>query len=136
MNIYDLGRLQWLIGEWEGIHGKGIYHEEWEKINDNELSGKAYLIQKGEIINPEKLKLQSNVKGIYYVADVRHNTNPVSFRMTGIEENIVVFENPDHNFPQKITYVRKGHDSLLAIIEATINDKTEKVEFNLKKLIS
>ncbi|MDQ3022199.1 MAG: DUF6265 family protein [Bacteroidota bacterium] len=134
MKVNTLSRLEWLIGEWEGIQGTGIYHEEWERVNDTEFKGKAYFIKKGEIINPEKLKLHSDNYEIYYIADVSHNPNPVSFRMTEIEENIVVFENPEHDFPQKITYIKKEQDSLLAIIEATNNDKTKKVEFNLKKI--
>ena len=46
-----LKNLEWLIGMWEGIQGQGIYHEEWAWKSDIELTGKAYLIKKGEIKN-------------------------------------------------------------------------------------
>lgn len=134
MNFHDLSNFKWLIGQWEGIQGPGVYHEEWEKVNDNEFNGKAYLIKKGEISNPEKLKLHSDERGIYYTADVSHNPKPVSFELTSQNETTFVFENPQHDFPQKITYEKKENDLLLASIEATNNGKTKKIEFNLKKI--
>ncbi len=134
MNNRDLNKLQWLLGQWEGIQGQGIYHEEWEMINDNEFSGKAYLIRKGEISNPEKLSLHCDDTGIYYTADVSHNPKPVSFKLTGAEDSTLVFENPEHDFPKKITYEQKESDSFRAVIEATTNGKTRKSEFVLKRI--
>jgi Domain of unknown function (DUF6265) len=134
MTNKNLGQLEWLIGQWEGIHGSGIYHEEWEKINNNEFKGKAYLVKKGEIPNPEKLKLHCDDEGIYYTADVSHNPNPVLFEMTSFDKNQFVFENPLHDFPQKITYEKMDNDTLLAIVEATKNSKTKRIDYKLKRL--
>lgn len=134
MNFSDLSNLNWLLGQWEGIQGTGVYHEEWEKINDSEFTGKAYLIKKSEISNPENLTIHSDGMGIYYTADVSHNPKPVSFKLTSQNESTFVFENPEHDFPQKIIYEKNDDNSLLATIEATTNGKIKKVEFNLKKI--
>ena len=132
--INDLNKLEWLVGKWEGIHGEGIYHEEWEKICESEIKGKAFLIKKGEISNSESLRLHSDIQEIYYSADVSHNPQPVPFKMTLLEKDKAVFENPQHDFPQKITYEKKGNDSLIATIEAVQNDKEIRVEFNLRRI--
>ena len=124
--------FEWLVGMWEGIQGQGIYHEEWSKISDTELSGKAYLIKKGEIKNPEVLKIHISNENIFYTAEVSHNPEPVSFRLTSQKNNIFIFENPEHDFPQKITYARKDNDSLLAVVEAVKDGKTRKIEYNLR----
>ena len=123
--------LQWLSGQWEGIQGSGIYHEEWEIANENEMKGRAYMIKKGEISNVEKLKIQKDGDKIFYIADVGHNPQPVSFEMTYSDDSKFVFENPLHDFPKKITYERKDN-ALLATIEAEENGKLKKFEFDLK----
>lgn len=134
MNKTILTKLEWLIGQWEGLQGTGVYHEEWEIINGNEFTGKAYLIKKGEIINQESLRIHSEDVNTYYTADVSHNPGPVSFKMTVLDDHRVVFENLMHDFPQKITYEKKEDNTLLAFVEATTNGKTRKIEYKLKKL--
>ncbi len=134
MSSSNLEKFFWLIGQWEGIHGNGIYHEEWQKQDEFELKGKAYMILKGEIKNVEKLRIHSDETGTYYTADVSHNPAPVSFKLTSQSGNIFIFENPEHDFPQKITYSRQENDSLLATVEAAKNGKARRIQYNLKKV--
>ncbi|MBK9227650.1 MAG: hypothetical protein IPL67_11505 [Ignavibacteria bacterium] len=122
-----------LLGVWEGIQGSGIYHEEWRRLSNNLLEGRAYMVKKGEITNPENLKIVIEDDEVYYVADVSHNEAPVRFRMTSFSETILVFENPSHDFPQKITYDLAEEGWLKAVIEAEREGKIRKVEFRLKK---
>jgi len=135
----NFSNLLWLVGQWEGIQGTGIYHEEWGKINENELKGRAYMIKKGEIINNELLKITEDITDenseIYYIADVSHNPAPVSFKLTFLNENKVVFENPEHDFPQKITYEKNNDESLTAVVEAIVNGKNKKIEYFLKRIV-
>ncbi|MCB0729161.1 MAG: hypothetical protein KDD00_16970, partial [Ignavibacteriae bacterium] len=100
----DLKKLEWLTGQWEGIMGSGLYHEEWYPDELNNLTGRAYLIKNGEITNNEKLKIHLIENDIFYTADVSHNPAPVSFKLTEYSDKIFIFENPEHDFPQKITY--------------------------------
>ena len=123
-----------LLGVWEGIQDSGIYHEEWRKLSDNSLEGRAYLLKKGEIVNPENLKIVIEDGEVYYVADVSHNEAPVRFRMTSSSDTILVFENPSHDFPQKITYDLAEEGWLKAIIEAEREGNVRRVEFRLKKI--
>ena len=46
-----------------------------------------------------------------------------------VSEREAVFENPQHDFPQRISYELKGDGTLLAAIEGTKNGKTRRVEF-------
>ena len=55
------------------------------------------------------------------------------FLSTAVEENSVVFENPRHDFPQRIGYRRDG-DSLLAWIEGPRNGQTRRVEFPYRRV--
>jgi hypothetical protein len=49
-----------------------------------------------------------------------------------IEESTVIFENPAHDFPQRVGYKRDG-DSLLAWIEGAVNGKSRRVEFPYRR---
>ncbi len=123
-----------LPGIWEGIQGDGVYHEEWSSVDESSLQGRAYLIRKGEITNQEKLSIIVDNGEIYYVAEVSHNAAPVRFRLTSSSDDVFVFENPEHDFPQKITYDLTASGQLLATIEAEKNGKTKKIEFRLQKI--
>lgn len=126
-------KLDWLIGKWEGIQGQGIYHEEWDKISEGEITGTACTIRNGEISNIEKLKIYSNEDEVFYIAEVEHNANPVSFALTCSDATTLIFENPLHDFPKKITYEKKGN-ALIATIEGTLNGKFKKIDFELKQI--
>jgi hypothetical protein len=49
-----------------------------------------------------------------------------------VTANEVVFENPAHDFPKKITYKRDG-DALTAAIEGPMGGQLRKIEFPYKK---
>lgn len=135
MKKYNLKKFECLKGQWEGIQGSGIYHEEWDFKSEDELTGKAYMIRSGEILNTEILKIHENSEGIYYTADVSHNVAPVSFKLTFQDENSFVFENPEHDFPKKITYEFENINKLKASVEATNKGKLKKIEFNLRRIV-
>jgi hypothetical protein len=45
-------------------------------------------------------------KTVFYTPTVpdQNDAKPVPFRMVSYEGHVVVFENPDHDFPQRIVY--------------------------------
>jgi hypothetical protein len=51
-----------------------------------------------------------------------------------VTDTTVVFENPQHDFPQRVGYERKGGDALLAWIEGTRNGQTRRVEFPYRRV--
>ena len=46
----------------------------------------------------------------------------------------VLFENPTHDFPQRVGYRRDGPDGLLAWIEGTRNGQARRVEFPYRRV--
>jgi hypothetical protein len=46
----------------------------------------------------------------------------------------VVFENREHDFPQRVGYERTAPDTLSAWIDGTINGKARRVEFPYKRV--
>jgi hypothetical protein len=64
----------------------------------------------------ECLRIEARQNGIFYVAQP-NGRPPTSFRLTMIDDSTAVFENPDHDFPKRITYARSGADALTAKVD-------------------
>jgi hypothetical protein len=49
--------------------------------------------------------------------------------MISLSADEVVFENPDHDFPQRVAYQRPSADRLVGRIEGAINGQQRRIEF-------
>ena len=71
----------------------------------------------------EFLRIEERDGKIAYVAQPGGKP-PTSFPLVSIEGSKATFENPDHDFPQRIIYWLDGND-LCARAEGTIDGKTQ-----------
>lgn len=104
-------KLEWLIGTWSRTNmtkpGRTAF-EVWEQKSPNQLGGYSIVMQGRDTIFKEKFELIIRDDSMYYVADVPENKEPVYFKITAISENGFVCENPQHDFPKKISYQLVG----------------------------
>jgi hypothetical protein len=125
----NLDELFWIVDNWINSSGGVVSHEYWVKVSDTLFEGGSETFKDGDTVFTEKLKIIVNNGNIFYVADVKNNPEPIYFKLTDSGKNKAVFENPDHDFPQKITYEINGGD-LHAYIEGPGKDgKGQKVDF-------
>lgn len=130
----DMQKLLWIADSWVSASGETTSYEEWKVINDDLFEGGSKTIKEGKVIFSESLKIEKTADGIYYVADVAHNPAPVKFKLTNVTDTSAVFENPDHDFPKKITYLLE-EGNLHAFIEGPGKDgNTKKVDFYMQKM--
>ena len=103
-------KLNWLVGTWNRINAKpgrsGV--ERWELASANDLRGFGINLQGGDTTFTEKLRIIIKDNNIFYVADVPDNQKLVYFKLTEITGSGFVCENPDHDFPKKISYQLDG----------------------------
>jgi hypothetical protein len=106
----DLSQLEWLTGIWNRTNAKpgrsGV--EIWKKKSADEFVGKGINLRGTDTVFVEKLKIIVKEGAVFYVADVPENKEPVLFKATSVTASSVVFENPQHDFPKKITYELDG----------------------------
>lgn len=128
-------KLLWIVDSWVSPEsGESRSYEEWKVINDNLYEGGSRTVKNGKVIFSESLKIENTPYGIYYVADVAHNPAPVKFKLTSITDTSAVFENPEHDFPKKITYLLE-EGNLHAFIEGPGKDgSTKKIDFYFNKM--
>ena len=108
----------WLIGSWENQMEECRLVETWEKVNDSIYSGKSYFIKDKDTLDNEVINLMQKGNDLFYIPTVKgqNNDEPIVFSLTSASATQMVFVNPKHDFPQKITYHKVDNDSLVAEI--------------------
>lgn len=65
----------------------------------------------------EFLRIEARESGIVYVALPGRATSPTDFPLTDCGPGFATFENPDHDFPQRLHYEMRGAGVLTATVE-------------------
>ena len=78
-------------------------------------------VRGGRVITHEYLLLAVDAGDLVYTAHPS-GQQPAAFTATRIADGRVRFENPDHDFPQMIEYLRTASDSLLARVYGSTED--------------
>jgi len=132
----DIKKAGWLIGTWKNTTSRGSIYETWNKANDNEFSGKSYLVKEKDTVVFENIRLVQEQDGLFYIPTVKNQNGglPVRFATQTISETQLVFENPRHDFPQIISYTKISADSLVAEISGTKNGQERKQTFPMKRV--
>lgn len=132
----DINKAEWLIGTWENKTPKGSIYETWSKTNENTFSGKSYIIKEKDTIVFENIQLVQEQDGLFYIPTVKNQNDglPVRFATKTISETQLVFKNPQHDFPQIISYTQINADSLVAEISGTKNGQERKQAFQMRRV--
>ena len=130
-----LKKLEWLVGSWEQKLPDGIITETWTKENDSLFSGKSFFIKEKDTIHLESIKLIQKNDDLFYIPTVsgQNNNEPTTFTMTSDAENTFSFENPAHDYPQKITYKKINDTNLLATISGKQQGKQSQESYPMVK---
>ena len=131
----ELAKAEWLLGTWENRSGDGVLSETWEKEDDSTFTGTSYFIIGKDTLHNEKITLSQKGKLLVYspIVQGQNNNKAVNFTMTSLKANQIVFENPVHDYPQKITYNRITNDSLVTEISGIQQGKHSADRYPMKR---
>jgi len=99
--------FEWLTGTWEMRRSTGGTRLEiWTAHNEESIAGKGLMINDTDTTILEQIELTYRDNEFYYIATIpdQNNGNPIEFRLVKTEGRIFTFENPGHDFPQRIIY--------------------------------
>jgi hypothetical protein len=80
------------------------------------MLGVSRTVQGDSLREFEQVKLLERGGRLIYAAAPSGQV-PAEFESTSVSDSTVTFENPGHDFPQRISYRRRGADSLVARVE-------------------
>lgn len=131
----QLDKARWLIGEWGNSSKEGDLTEIWSQLNDSTLAGKTSFVAGKDTIFMESIEIVQKNDSLFYNTQVSNQNDgkSISFKNTDATENQVVFENPKHDFPQKIVYNKITADSLVVEVSGMKKGKESKESFPMKK---
>jgi hypothetical protein len=114
----ELEKANWFLGRWENKTPEGTFSEEWKIENDSLYIGESYFINNNDTLFAETVRLEQRKNDLFYIVSVpnQNEDQPVAFKLTSSTSNYLIFENPAHDFPKKITYKLVTKDSLYAEI--------------------
>lgn len=125
-------KFRWISGHWVGKVGENEVRESWT-WKKHRFEGVGFTIENGDdTISMESLFLDSYAGQIAYIAVV-DDRGPFLFTLSRMQENLVVFENSEHDFPSVISYEKRG-DSAITISLYSKNEKAvPAMKYNLKR---
>lgn len=121
----QMKKAGWLIGSWGFTTPEGTLNETWKKANDSVYNGQTNFIIGKDTVFTERIRLEETNGKLAYITAVsdQNDGKAIRFELTSITDKQMVFENPAHDFPQKITYNKISNDSLVAEISGMRNGK-------------
>lgn len=130
-----LSEADWLIGTWENKVPEGHFSEIWIKNEQGELKGQSFFVVNRDTLFSEQIELVQKDDAVFYRATVKgqNNDQPVAFKRTSSKPNEMIFENPKHDYPQRIVYKKITQDSMIAIISGVQQGKKSLEQFPLKR---
>ena len=109
--------LAWMSGSWETAEGERWTEEVWVAPRGGVMMGLSRS-GRGETVREfEYIRLQAGADGVPVYWASPGGGSPVAFRLVASDSASATFENPAHDFPQRIHYRRDG-DRLVATISA------------------
>ena len=123
----------WLAGCWEMTAGELVIEEHWMAARGGTLLAMSRTLRGGRLVGYELVLLQEEESGWTYEAHPSGQP-AASFRSSAITDTSIVFSNPEHDFPQTITYFRIGSDSLLARIAGERGGRLRQIEFPYRRV--
>jgi len=122
-----LNDFSWLAGAWFHQDGDATSEEHWTHPHAGTLLGVNRLTGGGKTIFFEYLRIEARPDGVYYVACPLGRPG-TDFKLVESSPDRAVFENPEHDFPRRISYWRIG-DELRARIEGDLDGQLASEDF-------
>jgi hypothetical protein len=128
--------LSWLAGKWQNTSPEAISYENWTVLNDSTLVAVSGFIKGKDTVVLETVSLEERNGELNYIPTVKDQNEgkPVPFKLIEAAGDSFVFSNPGHDFPDKITYIRKSEKSILAKISGKIQGQDHSEFFPMTKV--
>ena len=133
--ITSVADLDGMAGCWErGDKAKGLLvTEQWMSPAGTSILGMGRTVKNGKTVGFEYMRIEQKSDGIFFIAKPSENKEETAFKLKSSTLNEVVFENPEHDFPQRVIYKLLG-TRMIGRIEGNQNGKFLGIDFPMEKV--
>lgn len=130
-----IAKMAWLAGNWRMEKAGRVIDEQWMPPAAGVMLGMSRTVAKGRVVAHEFMQIREGPGGqLFFVAQPSGQAE-AAFQVLTLTDNAVVFENQQHDFPQRVSYLRQADGSILAAIEGLApNGEPKRVEFPYRKI--
>ena len=135
-NYKELEKAKWLLGEWIKTDSLGTLKEIWTNQDDSTFVGQSYYIQnEKDTLHFESIELIQDQEHLIYTTTIKgeNNGTAIPFQMTKDGDSLLIFENPKHDYPQKMEYRLQKNKNISIIISGKSNGKSGSITYLLSK---
>ena len=125
--------VAWLQGCWELSAPDRSVEEQWMAPRGRTMLGVSRTVRGGSLSDYELVVIRERGEQLTYEARPAGQA-AATFVSRATTASTVVFENLEHDFPQRIGYERKGANLLTAWIEGPQKGQTRRIEFPYKRV--
>jgi uncharacterized protein YfiM (DUF2279 family) len=118
-----VARLGWMAGSWSGTNDGVMTEEHWTSAAGGALVGMHKEVRDGRMVAFEFLRIAPDASGKVCYFGSPGGKPPVSFCAVEIGPRRAVFENLQHDFPQRILYWVDDDGRLHARVEGPLDGK-------------
>lgn len=132
----DVSALVWLAGCWLGSTAGRLVEEQWMAPRGGTLLGTSRTVVDERTTEYEFLQIRQQDDGVFFVARPSGQAE-ASFRLVTAAAGLAseaVFEDPTHDFPQRVIYRLQPDGSLLARIEGTKDGAPLAADFPMRRV--
>lgn len=132
---FKLADLGFITGCWESNKPKQttVGTERWSPISAGMMMGVSQTVKGDKTVMFEFLRIVQDGTNVFYIARPSTNEGETSFKLIKLANQEATFENPTHDFPQRVIY-RVSGQNLFARIEGMNEGKPMGIDFPMVRV--
>lgn len=127
----EIEKLAWMNGIWTQTKEGEVVQESWLGPRGKTMVGGNLTTSARRGTSFEFLRIVEGTDGLVYYGSPEGKT-PTPFKLKQMGDKRVVFENPTHDFPQRIIYWLEPDGAMKARIEGQVKGKDRGIEWRFE----
>jgi Domain of unknown function (DUF6265) len=130
--VNDLG---WLAGCWESRDDakQVVISEQWMRPDGGLMIGMGRTVDSKKAVDWELMRIEQRGNEVYFIARPRANREETPFKLIRMSTAEAVFENLEHDFPQRVIYRLSHAGNLAARIEGSDKGTVKGIDFPMNR---
>jgi hypothetical protein len=130
----DLARVAWLGGCWKAANAEAGSEEYWMPAAGDTMLGMGRTVKQGKTVTHEFMQIRVGADGALSFVAHPAGQRTAAFAVLRLTDSEVVFENAQHDFPQRVAYKLEAGGRLAARIEGMRNGALRVIDFPMDRV--